>query len=212
MSNLKPIIIIGSGGHASVLVDILRMQNREIIAVVSAETTILRAVFDNIKQLVSDDDVFQYPPKDILLVNGIGFLPRSNVRSNLTKFYTEKGYQFATVVAEDAAVSSYATIMQGAQVLSGARVQAGAVVGEHTIINTAAVVEHDCNIGVNNHIAPCAILCGQVKTEADVFIGANATIIQNVELKQDCIVGAGATLTRSLLAGQTCYPSRSQIK
>lgn len=212
MDSHKPIIIIGGGGHASVLVDILRQQNREILAIVSPDKVDERAVFTNVKQLFSDKDVFKYSNRDVLLVNGIGFLPRSTVRAHITKLYIENGYKFATVVAEDAMVSSYATIMQGTQVLSGARVQAGAVIGEHSIINTAAVVEHDCNIGVNNHIAPCATLCGQVKTEADVFIGANATIIPNVELKQGCIVGAGATLTRSLLAGQTCYPSRSQIK
>ena len=39
-----PLIIIGGGGHASVLVDILRSQNRQILALISPDDVSSRTV------------------------------------------------------------------------------------------------------------------------------------------------------------------------
>ncbi|TNZ44854.1 shikimate dehydrogenase, partial [Vibrio parahaemolyticus] len=41
-----PLVIIGGGGHASVLVDLLRNQNRTILAVMSPDDISTRQAFD----------------------------------------------------------------------------------------------------------------------------------------------------------------------
>ena len=53
----KPLLIIGAGGHASVLVDILRQQKREILGIVSPEIVSRCKVFDGIDHFENDDDV-----------------------------------------------------------------------------------------------------------------------------------------------------------
>ncbi|WP_102524005.1 acetyltransferase [Vibrio tapetis] len=209
---LKPLIIIGGGGHASVLVDILRMQGRNIVAIVSPDDPNRRTVFKGLTRFRNDDDVFQFSNEDVLLVNGIGVLPNSDFKQKLNQYYLAHGYQFETVIAETAQVSPYATVEAGAQVFAGAIIQAGARIASHVVINSGAIIEHDCCIGEYNHIAPNATLCGQVETEKNVFIGANATVIQGIKLAQHAVVGAGAVVIRNLLAGETCYPSRVTVK
>ena len=211
-SALKPIIIIGGGGHASVLVDILRSQQREILAVVSPEQVSERSVFFDIPRLKYDDDVLGYDRGDVLLVNGVGMTPGSLLKQKLNKYYLSMGYEFETVIANSAQISSYAQIDNGAQIFSGAIVQTGAVVGAHSIVNSNAVIEHDCEIGTYNHIAPRVTLCGQVVTGNNVYIGAAATVIQNISLERDVVIGAGAIVTKDLSSEQICYPSRSAIK
>jgi sugar O-acyltransferase (sialic acid O-acetyltransferase NeuD family) len=209
---LKPLVIIGGGGHASVLADILLSQKREILAVISPDDISQRAVFIGITQLNNDADVLTFSPNDVLLVNGIGMLPNSKLKFELNEHFLSLGYQFETVIAESALVSPFAKLAQGTQVFAGAIVQVGVTVGEHSVINSGAIVEHDCLIGPYNHIAPHATLCGQVVTEAGVYVGAGATVIQNVNLAWDSIVGAGAIVTKSLSPQQIYYPSRSTIK
>jgi sugar O-acyltransferase (sialic acid O-acetyltransferase NeuD family) len=139
-------------------------------------------------------------------------LPKSNLKRNLNQYYISHGYQFETVIADSAQVSSFAVIEPGAQVFAGAIVQAGAIIGEHSVINSGAIIEHDCNIGRYNHITPSATLCGQVTTQEDVYVGAGSTVIQNLTLEQSSIVGAGAIVTKNLSSHQICYPSRTTVK
>ncbi|EKO3975209.1 acetyltransferase [Vibrio fluvialis] len=203
MNKHKPLVLIGGGGHASVLADILLGQGRDIVAVISPDDLSSRAVFTGLVHLTQDEEVKRFSPESVHLVNGIGMLPRSMLRQRVNQQFLELGYQFETVIASDTHVSRFAAIHSGAQILSGARVQTGAVIGEHSIVNSGALVEHDCQIGAYNHIAPHATLCGGISSEELVFIGAGAVICPGLSLGRKCIVGAGVTIRRDVLAGIT---------
>lgn len=207
-----PVIVLGGGGHASVLVDILRQQGREILAVVSPDDLSARKVFEGIQHLKKDEDVLLYGVEDVRLVNGIGALPGNQVRNKVGKYFSDLGYQFETVVSSCAFISPYAQLGEGVQVLHGAIVQAGATIGPHSIINSKALVEHDCQIGRDNHIAPGTVLCGQVVTRQQVYIGAGATVIQNLTIGKYSTVGAGATVVRDIAEYCIVYPQRPTIK
>ncbi|KJZ15970.1 shikimate dehydrogenase [Marinomonas sp. S3726] len=209
---LLPIVIIGGGGHASVITEILLNQGREIIAVVSPEDICQRSVFKGIIHLKKDEDVLVYDKEQVLLVNGIGIMPKSSFRREINEYFLALGYRFETVVASNSYVSPYASIDAGAQVLPMAIIQTGATVGSHSIINTGALIEHDCRIGSYNHIAPKATLCGQVETKDSVYVGAGSIIIQKVKLELGSIIGAGAVVTKNIAFNKICYPSRSKVK
>ncbi|NMH65595.1 acetyltransferase [Shewanella salipaludis] len=212
MNSDKPLLLIGGGGHASVLADILLSQGRDILAVISPDDISARKVFQGIPHITHDDEVKNFSPKSVLLVNGIGMMPRSTFRRLINQHFLDLGYQFETVIANNAFVSNYSEIKPGAQILPGAIVHTGAIIGEHSIINSNVLIEHDCKIGCYNHIAPKATLCGEVRTGKDVYVGANSTVVQGLVLAEQSVVGAGAVLTQVLPARSTCYPARSMIK
>ncbi|MCT4349488.1 MULTISPECIES: acetyltransferase [Vibrio] len=211
-ASMLPIVLIGGGGHASVLADILLRQGREIVAVICPDDVSQRRVFSGIKQFIKDSDVEQFSPNDVRLVLGVGAMPKSNFREKIASYFIELGYRFENVIAETAFVSEYATIENGVQIMEGAVIQTGAFIGQHSIINTSVLVEHDCLVGAYNHLAPKATLCGQVETQHGCYIGANATVIQGITLGAFSIVGAGAILTKPLPSQSICYPFRSIIK
>lgn len=205
---LRPLIVLGCGGHAAVLVDILRQQGRDILALVSPEPPQERKVFSGLKTLSSDDAVLGFNPEDILLVNGLGSLPGSDMRRLLHTEFCSKGYQFASVIADQACISAYASLAPGVQVLHGAIIQAGACIGENTIVNTAATIDHDCQIGADNHVAPGVTLSGGVRTGCRVHLGTGAKVIQSVSIGSGAVVGAGAIVTQSIPDGARAYGSR----
>lgn len=206
-----PIVMIGGGGHASVLTEILLTQGRNILAVISPEDVSQRSVFKGITTLEKDEDVLKFAKDKVLLVNGIGMMPKSSFKKKINEYFISLGYQFETVIAGSAFISPFSKIETGAQILPMAIVQTGATVGKHSIINTGAVVEHDCKIGAYNHIAPKATLCGQVETEENVYVGAGSVIFQSLVLGQETIVGAGAIVRNNLLSKEVCYPRRSVV-
>jgi sugar O-acyltransferase (sialic acid O-acetyltransferase NeuD family) len=206
----KPLVIIGGGGHASVLVDILLAQNRNILSVVSP-SEVDNVIFSGIKHISNDSEVLNYSPNDVLLVNGIGMMPHSNTRKKVNEYYLSLGFKFESVISDKAIISTYALLSSGVQILHGAVIQTGAKVGSHSIINSRVVVEHDTSVGTYNHIAPGVVLCGNVKTGDDVFVGAGATVIQNIELHDGVIISAGATVTCPVPKNSVCYPSRATV-
>jgi sugar O-acyltransferase (sialic acid O-acetyltransferase NeuD family) len=204
----KPVIVLGAGGHAAVLIDILKQQKRKIVAIVSPDFTQKGPVFDGIEVLLQDKDVLNFEPETITLVNGIGSIPGNKLRENLYKDFIDKGYHFETVVSDNAIVSHYAILADGVQVMAGAVIQVGTSIGANCIINTSAIIDHDCEIGRHNHIAPGATLSGGVVTGDGVHIGTGANIIQLITVGADVVVGAGTTITKDVEKNTICYPAR----
>ncbi|MFR2313169.1 MAG: NeuD/PglB/VioB family sugar acetyltransferase [Weissella confusa] len=81
----------------------------------------------------------------------------------------------------------------------GAFVGTHVTVGDNTIINTYAVVEHHSEIGKHVNLTPKAVVAGFVKLREGVYVGLNAAVIQLVEIAAWSIVGAGATVVGNLL-------------
>lgn len=208
-----PIVVIGGGGHAAVLVDILLSQNRKILAVVSPDDLQERHVFAGLERLRSDDEVKdKYEPGKVKLVNGIGMMPGSVLKKRVNEEYLALGYEFESVIANDALISPFAKIGVGVQIFSGAIVQTDALIEAHSTINSGSIIEHDCIVGAYNHVAPGATLCGNVRTGKSVFIGAGATVIQGVCLGCNSTVAAGVAVLKSLDKQQIIYPAKSTTK
>lgn len=206
----KPLIIIGAGGHASVLADILIQQKKTVSALVAPDST-GRGALANLPLWSEDVLAMRAKPDSCLLVNGIGFLPGNTLRASIFSHYTRKGYRFASVVANEAIVSPHTMLGQGVQIMHGAIIQSGASVGTNTLINTGALVEHDALVGDNCHLAPRAVLCGNVQMGNNVFMGCGAVVIQGVQVGDYAQICAGAIVTRYLPEQQVAAPLLSKV-
>lgn len=207
----KPFIVLGAGGHAAVLVDMLRSQGVVPLALVAPAAGAPRAVLADIPLWHDEAKILAYRPNEVELVNGIGSLPGNPLRAELFARYRALGYRFASVVSTKAMVSDYAVLEEGVQVMAGAIIQAGARIGANSIINSGAIVDHDCHLGDDNHVAPGAVLSGGVVTGERVHIGTGAAVIQGISIDADAVVGAGATLTRPLGEKQIAYVARGSV-
>lgn len=205
----KPVLVLGAGGHASVVVDILRQLKCTILGIVATDSSKNDPVFSGLTRYSDDNKILSFDKDDILLVNAIGSLPGHEARFKLHSKYKKLGYSFMTVISPTAIVSDYARMAEGVHVMAGSVINANASIGECSIINTAAVVEHDCKIGQFNHIAPGAVLSGGVTTGSNVHIGTGARVIQGIDIGMCAVVGAGATVTRDLEGGKTLYVAKS---
>lgn len=207
----KPIIVLGAGGHAAVLVDMLRSQGVVPLALVAPTAGAPRAVLADIPLWHDEAKILAYRPNEVELVNGIGSLPGSPLRAELFARYRALGYHFARVVSTQAMVSDYVVLEEGVQVMAGAIIQAGTRIGANSIINSGAIVDHDCHLAGDNHVAPGAVLSGGVVTGERVHIGTGAAVIQGISIGAGAVVGAGATLTHSLGEKQITYVARSSV-
>lgn len=200
MPELKPLILIGAGGHAKVVLDLISALGLDCLAVSCPEPS-------NLTQwrglaVISDQQLSElYSPSQVDLVLGIGFMPGTSLRQRLFEHFTQLGYQFRTLCHPTAWISASASLGQGCQVMAGAIIQADAQCADNVIINTGASIDHDTVIGAHSQIAPGVVLCGAVVVEDCVFVGAAATVIQSRRIGKGAVVAAGAVVTSDVMPG-----------
>ncbi|MDA9882510.1 acetyltransferase [Alphaproteobacteria bacterium] len=194
--SLKPVIIIGAGGHSCTIVDYLIEKGRKIIGFTD------KAKFDfsykNFKVMGIDQIVLNYNIEEIELVMGIGIIPKNDKRLKLIKWFNQKGYKFASVVSPNSFISSSVKLGVGVQIASGTIIQSNVSIGDNCIINTNSSIDHDSWIGNNCHIAPGVTVCGDVYINNNVFVGAGSTIINGINVGKNVIIPAGSLITSDI--------------
>ena len=53
------------------------------------------------------------------------------------------------------------------------------------------------------HLAPAAVLAGNVRVAKNAFIGANATVKEGVSIGENAVIGAGAVVINDVPANET---------
>jgi len=195
----KPVIVLGAGGHAKVLIEALRQSGREIVGLTDPAKTGTHEYF-GVKILGDDDVVFNYSPDEVVLVNGIGSMPGNSLRRELNNRMEDKGFQFTQVIYPSAVLASDVEIDNGVQIMAGVVIQPGVSIGRSCIINTGVVVDHDCIIHDDSHLAPGVTLSGNVVVGKRTHIGTGASVIQGISIGQDCVIAAGSIIHKDIPA------------
>jgi len=202
-----PVIIVGAGGHAKVLIEALRILNRKIIGITDSVSPQNMKDLD-IEYLGGDDAIYGYAASELELVNGIGALPQQDNRWKVAARMRKRGYKFTSVIHPSAIIPDDILFGEGVQVMAGCVFQPGIVIGDDSIVNTGSIIDHDCRIGKNCHLAPGVILCGGVNIQDSVHIGAGTTVIQNLEIGSGSVIAAGSSIYKSISAGITYIQKR----
>jgi len=194
----KPWILLGAGGHASVVLALLRELQCEVLCV-SDPALFAQSVPEWQGLPVCDDAkvLAQHSPATVFLANGVGFVQTPEPRQDIFNTYVEVGYVFPALVHSFSWVAPDVLVGDGVQIMAGAVVQAGTQLGVNALVNTGARIDHGCQIGPHSHVACGAILCGDVQLGAQVFVGAGAVLIQGIALGRHCTVGAGSVVLHS---------------
>ena len=182
----EKVILIGGGGHAKVIMDIVTACGDTVVGVLD-DGLEKGAEVQGVPVIGAAIDAEKFP--DCRFVVAVG---NNTIRHRLVDALEVRWY---TAIHPSAVISPNATVGEGTVVMPAAVVNAGAKVGRHCIINTAAVVEHDNIICDYAHISCGAVLTGAVYVGEEALVGAAAVVRNNVNICAGCIVGAGAVVT-----------------
>ncbi len=192
---MKPIVVIGEGGHSKVIQDIIAAEGRyQMIAVLD----------DKYAEVFEKDHVLIGPisyAEKLIEETDAGFviaIGNNRVREKIVKTLFKVGAVFKTVVHPFTSISPSARIGAGTVIMAGSVINADAIIGEHAIINSGAIVEHDNQIGDFAHISPGAVLTGNVSVGTGAHIGAGATVIPGKTVGDWSVVGGGTVVINDI--------------
>lgn len=196
-----PVIVIGAGGHAAVVLDVLRAVGANMIGFTDRDAALHGTKVRGMPVIGGDDALFErYAPDRVLLANGVGGASSTGQRQSVYELFAGRGYRFMTLAHPSAVVSPSAVVGSGAQVMAGAVLQPSAVIGANTIVNTHASIDHDCSIGAHVHVAPSATLSGGVSVGDGAHLGAGCVVIQGIRIGERALVAAGAIVLHDVPA------------
>lgn len=196
---MKNIIIIGAGGHASVIIDIIQgmIDNGHEIKI--------KGILDDRNDITSFmgyiilDEIKNatlYNDENTEYVIAIG---DNKIRKEIAKELINLKY--FTPIHTTTIIGSNVYIKSGTVVMAGSIINANTYIGKHVIINSGAIVEHDNIIGDFVHISPGTTLCGGVRVGQSTHIGANSTVIPCKKIGSNSVIGAGSTIINDIQSG-----------
>lgn len=197
--------VYGAGGHAQVVIDVLRAQGFRVRRQYNDRPANQHPASFNVLPGIRRAGPDHLPAMDVPVVLAVGI---NGERAEIARMLDGP---FGQAIHPSALVAPSASIGEGTVLLHGSIVQPNARVGEHVLINTAASVDHDCVIGDFAHISPHATLCGHVEVGEGTHIGAGAVIIPKVKVGRWCRVGAGAVVVRDLPDHCTAFGNPARV-
>ena len=187
----KNVVIIGAGGHAKVIADIITKSNDNVIGFLDDNLDIQsKTIYLNKTVLGTTKDIDKY--KEYYFIIGIG---NNNIRENIANSYDLKWY---TAIHPNAIIANEVSIEEGSVVMAGSIINTGTKIGKHCIINTKSSLDHDNIIENYVHISPGATLAGTVHIKEKTWICAGATIINNITIAKNNIIGAGSVVIKDI--------------
>jgi UDP-perosamine 4-acetyltransferase len=191
----EAVVIIGSGGHAKVVIELIPAQGKYQI---KGCTGLAEGgfVLGDVPILGTDSVL------PALLANGVKkafvAIGDNHLRLRLLAQVSEMGFEIINAVSPNAVVSPSATLGRGIAIMAGAIINASAEIGDCAIINTNAGADHDCRIGSGTHVGPGSALAGNVEVGCESFLGTGTRVIPGVRIGSRTIVGAGSVVVRDL--------------
>ncbi len=187
---MKDVIIIGTGGHAKVIADIVLLAGDNLVGFLTEDRD--KDMFIGKPVLGDNADYIKY--KDNYFVIAVG---NPDMRERLSN--SMKGVKWYTAIHPSSTISKIDTcIGDGTVVMANAVINPCAQIGNHCIINTGAIVEHDNVIEDFAHISIGTKLAGIVKIGKKTWVGAGAVVIIGINICEDCMIGAGAVIVRNI--------------
>ncbi|QRN82824.1 NeuD/PglB/VioB family sugar acetyltransferase [Chloroflexota bacterium] len=208
----KRLVIFGAGGHGRSLAALIqKMGGFDLLGFVddgvpAGETVLGLPVLggrDTLAKLAADGIR--------LAINGVGGIGNLNARLSVFDLLRQAGFQFPKVIHPTAFIEDSADLIDGVQVFPLAYVGTEVTAGFGTIINTGAIVSHDCQLGKTVNLSPGATLAGGVTVGEGTLIGMRATVNLNVKIGAYALVGNGATVKanvpdRGVVPAGTIWP------
>ena len=184
----KKVIIIGAGGHAKVIADIIEKSGDQIVGFLDDKIEKNTIIVKGYKVIGDLNNRFplSIANKDYEFITAIG---DNKKRKEIS---TSSNLKFYTAIHPSAQIGLDVKIEEGTAIMANVCINSSARIGKHCIINTGAIIENFV------HISPNATLGGTVKVGENTHIGIGSVVKNNITICKNCTVGAGAVVVKNI--------------
>lgn len=197
---MKKTALLGPGGHASVVLNIIKQyEDIEIIGFTDKKNSSIQ-MYKSYPVLGRDDilyDLIKNDKANYAFIT-LGSTGDNSLRKQLFDKIISIGYQSLNIIDKDSLIAESVELKEGNLVSPGVIINPDVIIGNNNIINTGVIIEHGCTIGSHTHIAPGSVLAGNVQVGNLTHIGIGAKVIEEINIGENCLVGAGSVIIKDI--------------
>jgi UDP-perosamine 4-acetyltransferase len=191
------VIVLGAGGHAKVVIEILQANGETVDYCVSGT----RGPDTCAGVSVLEGDAHLPLLRQRGYCRAFVAIGSNAIRQRMAAVVRRVGFQLINAISPHAIISPSVRLGGGIAVMAGAVINAASVIDDLVIINTGATIDHDCHIATGVHIGPQCALAGNVTVGEGTFLGTGAKAIPGIQIGRRGTVGAGAVVIRNIPDG-----------
>ena len=192
---MKTIALIGYSGHAFVTYEIFFSQGQIITAYTDTE----EKAFNPYSLKWLGDENKESVLEELKAYNYFVSIGDNLLRRKVSiKLINELGVNPENALHKSAIISQSMNAGHGSMFAARVVINPFVKIGNGVICNTGCIIEHECVIDDYAHIAPGAVVCGNVSIGENSFIGAGAVIKQGVNIGKNVIIGAGTLVIKDI--------------
>jgi sugar O-acyltransferase (sialic acid O-acetyltransferase NeuD family) len=200
------IVIIGSSGHAKVVIDIVEQQGRYRIA---GLLDLYRTVGEQTlgyQVLGQEEDLPQltkiHSIQGCIVAIGDNFI-RSKVATRVKEISPHM--PFVSAIHPKASLAKDVSIGEGTVIMAGVSVNPCCSIGRLCILNTNSSLDHDSIMEDFSSLAPRATTGGNCRIGGYSAISIGGVLIHGVHIGEHTVVGAGSTVLKHIKSFSVAY-------
>ncbi len=199
---MNSLLVVGAGGHGKVVADTaIEMSAWDSVAFLDDKYPEIKAV-GSLKVVGKIADAYKLVKDYSYITVGIG---DNKLRLGLISEFSELSFGIPNIIHPSAFVSRNTDISHGTVIFANSTINTWSKIGLACIINTGAIVDHDCKIGNGVHISPGVNVAGSVNIGDNSWVGIGASIINNIKVGADVVIGAGSVVINDIPDGKKVY-------
>jgi len=195
---MKKVIVVGSGGHAKVVIDILHeMKSVEILGITS-KSLLPGSTFFGYPIIGDDEILLKHTNSNYLIAMGLGGYRNNNLRTQLYSYIKKLGFNFINTIHPTAFISKTVKLGESVTIFPGAVINTDVQIGNNSIIATGATIDHETIIG-NNVLISAGVTVGAYTVIKDnALLALGSKIISGITIGENSLIAAGAVVVNDI--------------
>lgn len=195
----RPLVIVGAGGHGAVVGDCVDPAQFVLIGYLDERRPVGAAVTCDQYVLGSIKDLPQLTRLHEGLAGVVAIGDNAVRRCTVERAcQIAPDLHWATIVHRSAVISQTSRLGPGCVIAPGALVNCRTRLGEHVLINTGSIIEHDNVFGDFASTGPGVVTGGGVVVGQLSHLGIAATIKHGIRIGANCVVGGQAYVDKPI--------------
>lgn len=191
---MKRVVILGAGGHALVVIDILRYSTDvQIVGCIADGADSLTDVA-GVPLLGSMDRLESLHREGLAVAMGVGGWTDTVGRRRIHERAASAGVEIISAIHPGAHVSPSAKVDPGCVIFAGAVVNPGASLGRNVVVATNSSIDHETTIGDHTLISAGVTIGANCRIDSDCLVAIGATVASRITIGRNSLVGAGAVV------------------
>lgn len=203
---MKNLIIVGSSGHATSVIDCVEQTDEyRIIGLIDSfrrpgESTLNYPILGNLESIGEFTTTLHC--EHFFLAVGDNHSRKQLSTKLSTDFPT---LQPATIVHPSSTISRHSSIGKGSFIASGVIVGPGVTIKDFCILNTKSSIDHDSQMGMYASLAPGAVVGGRTKIGDCTAICIGCTVSHKICIGDNVVLGASSLAIKDIPSNVVAY-------